>query len=77
MKSHNFDEPSMSASGEAAAIQDTDGEFRRDLLDLIPFLRAFSRSLCGDRELAGRLAPAPDERALTWRKGPRTPGVGV
>ena len=46
----------MSASGEAAAIPDVDLEFRRDLLDLIPFLRAFSRSLCGDRELADDLA---------------------
>src|SRR5258708_8566419 len=46
----------MSASGEMAASSDPDKEFRRDLLDLIPFLRAFSRSLCGDRELADDLA---------------------
>mgnify|MGYP006178006627 CR=1 FL=1 len=33
-----------------------DEDFRKGLLELIPFLRAFSRSLCGDRELADDLA---------------------
>ena len=65
MKSHNYDEPSMSASGEAAAVADFDGEFRRDLLDLIPFLRAFSRWLCGDRELADDLAQ--EALAKAWQ----------
>jgi RNA polymerase sigma-70 factor, ECF subfamily len=65
VKSHNFDEPSMSASGEAAPAGDPDLEFRRDLLELIPFLRAFSRSLCGDRELADDLAQ--EALAKAWQ----------
>lgn len=65
MKSHNFDEPSISASGEAASISDPDTDFRRDLLELIPFLRAFSRSLCGDRELADDLAQ--EALAKAWQ----------
>jgi RNA polymerase sigma factor (sigma-70 family) len=44
-----------------SACKDADEKFRRGLLDLIPFLRAFSRSLCGDRELADDLA----QEALT------------
>src|ERR1044071_7165708 len=55
----------MSASGEAASAPDVDLEFRRDLLDLIPFLRAFSRSLCGDRELADDLAQ--EALAKAWQ----------
>jgi len=57
-----FDEPYMSASGsEPARVAAVDEDFRKDLLGLIPFLRAFSRSLCGDRELADDLA----QEALT------------
>ena len=46
---------------EAAPAQrqrtaDTDAEFKADLLDLIPFLRAFARSLCGNQETADDLA---------------------
>jgi len=44
---------------------DPDGDFRKDLLDLIPFLRAFSRSLCGDRELADDLAQ--EALAKAWQ----------
>ena len=40
---------------------DPDADFRRGLLELIPFLRAFSRSLCRHRELADDLA----QEALT------------
>ena len=65
MKSHNYDEPYMSASGEPSSTADVDGDFRRDLLDLIPFLRAFSRSLCGDRELADDLAQ--EALAKAWQ----------
>jgi RNA polymerase sigma-70 factor (ECF subfamily) len=36
--------------------RDTDGQFKADLLDLIPFLRAFARSLCGNQETADDLA---------------------
>src|ERR1700761_6707257 len=35
---------------------DTDAQFKTDLLDLIPFLRAFARSLCGNQEMADDLA---------------------
>jgi RNA polymerase sigma-70 factor, ECF subfamily len=35
---------------------DTDAQFKADLLDLIPFLRAFARSLCGNQEMADDLA---------------------
>jgi RNA polymerase sigma-70 factor (ECF subfamily) len=65
VKSHNFDEPSIGAIGESAAGADPDADFRRDLLDLIPFLRAFSRSLCGDRELADDLAQ--EALAKAWQ----------
>ena len=46
---------------EAAPAQrqrtaDTDAQFKADLLDLIPFLRAFARSLCGNQETADDLA---------------------
>jgi len=38
----HFDEPYISASGgEAAPISNGDEDFRKDLLGLIPFLRAF------------------------------------
>src|SRR3982075_3171214 len=56
----------MSASGEPPpSTADLDGDFRRHLLDLIPFLRAFSRSLCGDRELADDLAQ--EALAKAWQ----------
>src|SRR6266478_3048852 len=62
----HFDEPYISAGGgEAAPISNVDGVFRKDLLDLIPFLRAFSRSLCGDRELADDLAQ--EALAKAWQ----------
>jgi RNA polymerase sigma-70 factor (ECF subfamily) len=35
---------------------DADAQFKADLLDLIPFLRAFARSLCGNQETADDLA---------------------
>jgi RNA polymerase sigma-70 factor (ECF subfamily) len=35
---------------------DPDAQFKTDLLDLIPFLRAFARSLCGNQETADDLA---------------------
>ena len=61
-----FDEPYMSASGgEPARIAPVDEDFRKDLLGLIPFLRAFSRSLCGDRELADDLAQ--EALAKAWQ----------
>lgn len=44
--------PAPSARGKAA----DDAQFKADLLDLIPFLRAFARSLCGNQETADDLA---------------------
>ena len=35
---------------------DSGGDFKRELLELIPFLRAFARSLCGNPENADDLA---------------------
>jgi RNA polymerase sigma-70 factor (ECF subfamily) len=54
-----IESPAMSDSG------DPDQDFRKELLELIPFLRAFSRSLCGDRELADDLAQ--DALAKAWQ----------
>ena len=61
MKSHDMDENALdvSANGEAPPVmtpEEADAQFRKDLLALIPFLRAFSRSLCGERELVDDLA---------------------
>jgi RNA polymerase sigma-70 factor (ECF subfamily) len=64
----HFDEPPYISSSAAAApppIADTNEDFRKDLLGLIPFLRAFSRSLCGDRELADDLAQ--EALAKAWQ----------
>jgi RNA polymerase sigma-70 factor (ECF subfamily) len=62
----HFDEPYISASaGEPPPVANTDQDFRKDLLGLIPFLRAFSRSLCGDRELADDLAQ--EALAKAWQ----------
>ena len=71
MKSHGFDDPPAGPvpNGEDTApvvhTADTEAAFRRDLLELIPFLRAFSRSLCGDRELADDLAQ--EALAKAWQ----------
>lgn len=48
-----------------SASADPDKEFREGLLGLIPFLRAFSRSLCGDREAADDLAQ--EALAKAWQ----------
>src|SRR5260370_18402352 len=62
----HFDEPYISESaGEPRSIADATEDFRKDLLGLIPFLRAFSRSLCGDRELADDLAQ--EALAKAWQ----------
>jgi RNA polymerase sigma-70 factor, ECF subfamily len=47
----------QTASGRAHAPQppQNDAEFRAELLNLIPFLRAFARTLCGDRDEADDL----------------------
>lgn len=71
MKLHGFGEPTAGPApgGETTPpverSAETDAEFRKDLLELIPFLRAFSRSLCGDRELADDLAQ--EALAKAWQ----------
>jgi RNA polymerase sigma-70 factor, ECF subfamily len=40
----------------ADAKPDPDSGFKTDLLELVPFLRAFARSLCGNRDMADDLA---------------------
>lgn len=47
-------QPDTAAAPRARA--DNDAQFKADLLDLIPFLRAFARSLCGNQETADDLA---------------------
>ena len=41
---------------QARATPDPEKQFKTDLLELIPFLRAFARSLCGNQEMADDLA---------------------
>jgi RNA polymerase sigma-70 factor (ECF subfamily) len=47
-----FGAPAPATAGESAA----DGPFKAGLIELIPFLRAFARSLCGNPEMADDLA---------------------
>ena len=44
---------SVTPSGQK---NDSETEFKADLLELVPFLRAFARSLCGNRDMADDLA---------------------
>jgi RNA polymerase sigma-70 factor, ECF subfamily len=48
--------------------RDTDDTFKEDLLELIPFLRAFARSLCGNQETADDLAQETLVKAWQSRK---------
>lgn len=67
MKTVQSDLPTTAQNVDPANAGNTDSEseFRNGLLALIPFLRAFSRSLCGDRELADDLAQEALSKA--WR----------
>ncbi len=47
------------------AKTETDAAFKRGLLELIPFLRAFARSLCGNPEMADDLAQ--ETLAKAWQ----------
>lgn len=47
---------------------ETDAKFKADLLELIPFLRAFARSLCGNPEAADDLAQETLVKAWQARK---------
>jgi RNA polymerase sigma-70 factor (ECF subfamily) len=46
-------------------IRHDDAEFRAELIDLIPFLRAFARTLCGDRDEADDLCQ--EALAKAWQ----------
>jgi len=48
--------PQPEPAAAARSKSDPDAQFKSDLLDLIPFLRAFARSLCGNQETADDLA---------------------
>jgi RNA polymerase sigma-70 factor (ECF subfamily) len=65
VKSPQSDKMPPNGAANASDNSDPDAEFRTGLLNLIPFLRAFSRSLCGDRELADDLAQ--DALAKAWQ----------
>lgn len=64
---HSLSDPMKQTPAAPAGTEppDSDSEFRAGLLELIPFLRAFSRSLCGNRELADDLAQ--DALAKAWQ----------
>jgi RNA polymerase sigma-70 factor (ECF subfamily) len=49
-------DPRPQVSGNTRNKADDDAQFKNDLLELIPFLRAFARSLCGNQETADDLA---------------------
>lgn len=57
-------EPSGPDSG-GRSDNSVDDEFKSGLIDLLPFLRAFSRTLCGNRELADDLAQ--EALAKAWQ----------
>jgi RNA polymerase sigma-70 factor (ECF subfamily) len=48
--------PQPNIAKRPAAKPETDAAFKNGLLELIPFLRAFARSLCGNPEMADDLA---------------------
>jgi DNA-directed RNA polymerase specialized sigma24 family protein len=48
--------PNMTSAKTTNAVSKQPQLFRNELISLIPYSRAFSRSLCGDRELADDLA---------------------
>ncbi|MGA9796473.1 MAG: sigma-70 family RNA polymerase sigma factor [Rhizomicrobium sp.] len=48
--------PQPDTTGRPAVKPESDAAFKAGLLDLIPFLRAFARSLCGNPEMADDLA---------------------
>lgn len=49
----------------ASPTRDSDADFRADLIDLIPFLRAFARTLCGNRDEADDLCQ--EALAKAWQ----------
>src|SRR5579884_1940448 len=68
--------PSQTLEEAPRAPRDTDAQFKADLLDLIPFLRAFARSLCGNQETADDLAQETLVKA--WQaRGMFAPGTNL
>jgi RNA polymerase sigma-70 factor, ECF subfamily len=49
-------QPQSGAAKPSRTQNDPDGEFKTGLMELIPFLRAFARSLCGNPDIADDLA---------------------
>ena len=47
----------------------TQKTFERDLVALIPHLRAFARSLCGNPAMADDLAQEAVAKACNWKAG--------
>jgi RNA polymerase sigma-70 factor (ECF subfamily) len=61
---------------QARATTDPERQFKTDLLELIPFLRAFARSLCGNQEMADDLAQETLVKA--WQaRGMFAPGTNL
>ena len=65
MKSQYFSDSTSNTGAGGISTADAEASFRDELLQLIPFLRAFSRSLCGDREMADDLAQ--EALAKAWQ----------
>jgi RNA polymerase sigma-70 factor (ECF subfamily) len=70
VKSQDLDDSPLDVGANVSASPDmtpdeAEAQFRKGLLALIPFLRAFSRSLCGERELADDLAQ--EALAKAWQ----------
>jgi RNA polymerase sigma-70 factor (ECF subfamily) len=67
---------SETATEPQRASRDVDAQFKTDLLELIPFLRAFARSLCGNQETADDLAQETLVKA--WQaRGMFAPGTNL
>lgn len=60
----------------ARPMADAEAQFKADLLDLIPFLRAFARSLCGNPDTADDLAQEALVKAWQSRSS-FTPGTNL
>lgn len=56
---------SLGPTENAKATPDADSEFRVRLIELAPYLRAFARTLCGNRDVADDLAQ--ESLASAWK----------
>ena len=68
--------PNLHSAPRPAGQPDTDTQFKNGLLELIPFLRAFARSLCGNPDAADDLAQEALVKA--WQsRNMFTPGTNL